>query len=84
MYNSFQEIGSPDLFPEFWGSRSIIHQPVMEPVNSISCTRETPVIELNCVFLQSSGITQAFFQVLSDLLVMFSRYFSENSPDEVE
>jgi len=52
--------GNPDLFPELRRKSTIIHQPVMEPVNSISCTRETPVIELNCVFLQSTGITQRF------------------------
>jgi len=82
--NSFQEIGSPDLFPEFRRKSTIIHQPVMEPVNSISCTRETPAIELNCVFLQSTVITQRFFQSLSNLFVMFPRDFSENCPDEVE
>jgi hypothetical protein len=74
--NSFQEIGSADLFPELRRKSTIIQQPVMEPVNSISCTRETPFIEMNCVFLQSTGITQAFFQGLSDLLVMFPRDFS--------
>jgi PKD repeat protein len=58
--NSFQENGSPDLFPELRRKSTIIHQPVMEPVNSISCTRETPVIELICIFLQSTGITADF------------------------
>jgi len=82
--NSFQKICSPDLFPELRRKSTIIHQPLMEPVNSISCTRETPVIELNCVFLQSTGITQRFFQGLGNLFVIFPGDFSKNCTDEVE
>ena len=81
--NLFQKIGSPEFFPEFLWGRAIVHQSGLETVNGINRTRETSGIVLIGVIKQSCRVTQAFFQSLSDLLVIFTGNFSENGPDEV-